>query len=678
MLSPDATRIATFCEINFHLWNVKNGDMLLTLEYGCENVIFSPDGTRIAAGYYDSLRIWDAQTGNDILGLLGHCPAGMIAFSHDNSRIIHTSDPGQAIYVRDAHNGDLIRQLSSRYDHPIGCLGYSPDGRYIVSGTSGRTITVWNAQSGEVMLDGLEGHECEVISIMFLPDSRIITGCMGGTVCTWNPRQHDLAYAPGPTSAPSMLITRVKFSPNGMQFVSGSEDGTICIWDSYTGEVVVGPIKAHTDRITALDFVDGRIVSGSDDGAMCVYDALGGQVLLGPLQVHQGRKGTIDAIAYLDDRNQIVTGSRRKSPWDYYSEVNLWNARTGERILSPLTDLDMKVMLICFSPDGICIFGTRYEYIKIVIWDVSNGTLRSNSYKSPLGGFIDSVCYSPDGALIVSASGRGIFLVGAYTGTKVLGPLVGSFGTIGPVSLSPDGTRLVSGSSDNTIRVWNIQTGEMMFELVHGHEGGIGSIAYSPDGTRILSLSDDMTARIHDARSAEERALSRSTAKYADWVVSPNEWVVDNQSRLPLSAPVHLQQDLMWPRTGIIAAPEEWALSRSTAEYADWDVILNEWMVPAHLLVEQGFMWSGTETIADHEEGELLWSTDEDADWTINPDGWVVDDKSRLLVWVPAGLRRALMRPTTQVMVAHWGYLRLKFDKSRMGESWEKGYTSRL
>ncbi|CAE7099385.1 unnamed protein product [Rhizoctonia solani] len=582
LLSPDSTRIVAAADgRKIHLWDVENGDMLLSLraKTGTRAVMFSSDSTRIAVGYDDALHIWDAQSGNNILSLRTS-PADQIAFSHDDSRIIYASKWGDVVYVRDANNGDLIHQMSSK-GYQV-CLGYSPDGRYIVGGNTDSIITVWDAQTGKVMIGQLEGHRYKLTSVAFSPDgSYIITGCKGGIVCTWDARQHNFVHAPRPNSTCPMTINCIKFSPDGTQFVSGSEDGTIRIWDSDTGEMAVGPIKAHKDRIVALDFVDGRVASGSYDGAMCVCDALSGQILLGPLEVHQGRK-YIQAIAYSIDRNQIVTGSCNNSGLNIARspEVNLWNAQTGERILGPLMYLDMVFRVIRFSPDGIYISGIFDEYIVTVMWDVSNGGHTMNSHKSYSDKYTASICYSPDGALLAS-SGQGIFLVDAYTGAKILGPLVGHSHTVYlSVNFSPDGTRLASGAAHGTIQVWNVRTGEMIFDLLQGHEGHIRSIAYSPDGSRILSRSDDMTVRIHDARIPEERALSQTTAEYADW--------------------------------------------------------------------------------------------------TMRPDGWVTDDQSRLLVWVPVDLRRALMWPRTQVLVGPCGYVRLSFNKSRMGESWEKSYTSRL
>jgi WD40 repeat protein len=57
------------------------------------------------------------------------------------------------------------------------------------------------------------------------------------------------------------------------------------------------------------------------------------------------------------------------------------------------------------------------------------------------------------------------------------------------IAFSPDGTRIVSGSDDKTIRVWDAVTGQQVGEALRGHQSSVRSVAFSPDGTRIVSGS---------------------------------------------------------------------------------------------------------------------------------------------------------------------------------------------
>ena len=74
---------------------------------------------------------------------------------------------------------------------------------------------------------------------------------------------------------------------------------------------------------------------------------------------------------------------------------------------------------------------------------------------------------------------------------------------VGSIAFSPDGKRIVSGSDDNTIKVWDAETGDELMTL-RGHKESVKSVAFSPDGKRIVSGSDDKTIKIWDAATGVE------------------------------------------------------------------------------------------------------------------------------------------------------------------------------
>ncbi|HSR31734.1 MAG TPA: hypothetical protein VLY63_14300, partial [Anaerolineae bacterium] len=85
-------------------------------------------------------------------------------------------------------------------------------------------------------------------------------------------------------------------------------------------------------------------------------------------------------------------------------------------------------------------------------------------------------------------------------------------GDVYAVALSPDGTRLATGSADGTARLWDAGSGEDLDVL--RHEDVVRSVVFSPDGTRLATGSEDYTARLWDASSGEELAVLR----HEDWV----------------------------------------------------------------------------------------------------------------------------------------------------------------
>ena len=70
------------------------------------------------------------------------------------------------------------------------------------------------------------------------------------------------------------------------------------------------------------------------------------------------------------------------------------------------------------------------------------------------------------------------------------------------MAFSPDGARVLTGSDDNTARLWDAASGKPIATL-SGHTGSVDAVAFSPDGARVLTGSDDNTARLWDAASGK-------------------------------------------------------------------------------------------------------------------------------------------------------------------------------
>ena len=113
---------------------------------------------------------------------------------------------------------------------------------------------------------------------------------------------------------------------------------------------------------------------------------------------------------------------------------------------------------------------------------------------------VNSASYSPDGTKIVSASGDNTIKIwDANTGT-CLQTLTGHTNSVYSASYSPDGTKIVSASRDNKIKIWDAITG-LCLKTLTGHNSSIKSALYSPDGTRIISASWDKTIKIWDVNT---------------------------------------------------------------------------------------------------------------------------------------------------------------------------------
>jgi len=131
------------------------------------------------------------------------------------------------------------------------------------------------------------------------------------------------------------------------------------------------------------------------------------------------------------------------------------------------------------------------------IMDQSVMTLRGHSDE------VHGMAVSPDGKRIVSGSvDKTVKVWDAATGAELM-TLRGHDEGVGSVAFSPDGKRIVSGSEDNTIKIWDAATGAELMTL-RGHSDKVWSVAFSPGGKRIVSGSRDKMVKVWDATNGDE------------------------------------------------------------------------------------------------------------------------------------------------------------------------------
>ncbi|CCM06114.1 uncharacterized protein FIBRA_08363 [Fibroporia radiculosa] len=363
----------------------------------------------------------------------------------------------------------------------------------------------------------IHGHTGAVTSVTLSHDSRcIVSGSMDGTIRVWDAEigAQLLPTLEGHTNE----VWSVAVSLDGRRIVSGSKDKTVRIWDRETGSQLLPALKGHTDEVwsVAVSSDGRRVVSGSKDETIRVWDGEIGVQLLPALE---GHTDCISSVAISPDGQRIVSGSCDKTirVWDGVTGVQLlpaleghmdsiisvavspnkqyivsgsddntvcvWNGETGAQLFPALKGHTDSVWTVAISPDGRRIV-LDHETAQSVVW---------------------SVAVSPDSRRIVSGSGDNTIRVwDAQTGPQLFSALDEHRDSLVSVAVSPDGRRIVSGSRGNTIRVWDRETGVQLLPALKGHTNGIWSVAVSSDGRRIASGSRDKTIRLWNAETGAQ------------------------------------------------------------------------------------------------------------------------------------------------------------------------------
>jgi serine/threonine protein kinase len=155
-------------------------------------------------------------------------------------------------------------------------MAFSPDGSRLASGSLDGTIKLWDAASGQE-LRTLKGHTRAVYTLVFSPDGTHLTsGSPDGTIKLWDTAgDRELRTIKAQTGPRNELFDAkwdgnrlgmgsLVFSPDGGRLASGSDEGTIKLWDA-TGGQLLRPLKGHTGPVCSVAFSpDGsRLASGS-------------------------------------------------------------------------------------------------------------------------------------------------------------------------------------------------------------------------------------------------------------------------------------------------------------------------------------------------------------------------------------------------------------------------------
>ena len=462
----------------------------------------------------------------------------------------------------------------------IDSVCYSPDGKYIASGSDDKTVKIWEVETGRE-LRTLGGHSYDVNSVCYSPDGKYIASSSRDSIKLWevatgeciktlsgNNDNYSLCYSPdgkyiASSSRDSIklwevttgeciktfeghtgFIESICYSPNGKYIVSGSWDKTIKLWDVASGECIKA-FAGHTDRINAVCYSpNGKyIVSGSEDKTIKLWEAATGECI----KTLSGHTSPVYAVAYSLDGKTVASGS-----FDHI--IKIWKVATGECVKT--LKAKMVVTSLSYSPDGAYLASSFWDN-EIKLWDIA-----TEECIKTFGGHtnsIYSVCYSPNGKYLATGSADGVKLWNVTTGEHVkklagqddvvyssdgkyvassssskvvnlsevatgecIKRFEGHTDTIYSVAYSPDGKYIASGSKDKTIKLWKVATGECV-KTFEGHTDTVYSVAYSPDGKYVASASEDETINIWEVASGKcIKTLIGHTSYVMSIAYSPN------------------------------------------------------------------------------------------------------------------------------------------------------------
>ncbi|MBI3864665.1 MAG: protein kinase [Planctomycetia bacterium] len=385
-------------------------------------------------------------------------------------------------------------------------------------------------------------------AVAFSPDgSRFITGGWNKTAKIW-----DTETATEKLSLPvvGLFVHAVAYSPNGKVVATAGNDKRVRLWDAETGAPVKtdGEFAGHTDGVLSVVFSkDGsKLLTGSYDKTARLWDVKTGK----ELRVLKGHSWWVWSAVFSPDETQVVTASQDGS-------AIVWDLKSSEKSVPPqFLEHSGPVYTAAFSPDGEFVATGGYD-TKILIWrpkDVKAfdlGKLAKDEKQEHVpfraleghGGPVRSVSFSKDGGLVLSGSHDNTVKIWEAVSGRTVKTLRGHASWVRACAFSPDHKTVLSASHDNVAKRWNITDYEevrvLQGRVLHGHSDAILAVSFDRDGKNLVTASRDRTARTWDFRTggelqsfAEGHAFLASNAAFFPDGKKLITAAVDNTARL--------------------------------------------------------------------------------------------------------------------------------------------------
>jgi WD40 repeat protein len=387
----------------------------------------------------------------------------------------------------------------------ITSVAFSPDERFVLTGSEDKTARLWDLASG-AELRRFQGHSETVTSVAFSPDERfVLTGSEDRTARLW-------AAATGAELhrfvGHSGEITAVAFSPDERFVLTGSEDDTMRLWDLASG-AELGRFQVASGVDSMAFSPDGRFVlTGGADGTARLWDVASRKVL----RRFEGHSKNVISLAFSPDGRYILTGGEDKT-------ARLWNAATGTE-LRRFAHSD-GVFFVAFSRDGRVVrTGTSSEKGAAQQWDAATGA-ELRRFEGHFAN-VRALAFSPTGRFVLTGDADGGVQLWDAASETELRRFVGHSNEVTATAFSSDGRFVLTGSEDKTAQLWDLASGVDLRSFV-GHSQRVTSVAFSPDGRYALTGSDDRTARLWDASTgAELRRFAGHSERVLSVAFSPD------------------------------------------------------------------------------------------------------------------------------------------------------------
>jgi WD40 repeat protein len=449
-----------------------------------------------------------------------------LAFSPDD-KILASAANDNTILLWNLNTGKQLDVLFdndyTRYDS----LVFSPDGKILASGSNDTTITFWDIGTRKVLGTPFRA-ENGLTNLAFSPDGNILASSSSNgnnsKVQLWNVKTRTLQgeLLSGHSSSrimPSTNFISLVFSPDGKTIATaGSQDNVIWLWNVDTKKQVAKLLADHVHGFNSITF--------SPDGNLLASKSVSNNVILWDVETskiinptHNDNAGFIsiknsmnNSMSFSADGNNLVFSDYHYVSWLYFDK-RLLPFNNSLLLKNP----NENFIAAAFSPYGnrfaYSINRTRKNDSSVKLFLSARKNLKKYYVLKSDNIFVERVVFSPDGKTLASVNNNNNDLIlWDLNSRKIIGNLLNDdSNSIKSITFSPNGNKLVYGTSDGNIKLWDVETKKPIGNLLTHNSGyAVNSIIFSPDGKTIASGSEDSTVILWDVKTRKQLGKSLS------------------------------------------------------------------------------------------------------------------------------------------------------------------------